>query len=80
MNITSLFAVTMFQGKKCRLKFDTSDTDNTDDQEQLKKKKKKRKVKQHTGHKGKSSFRDGNQVSRLRHQLKNSNCEIFLGK
>ena len=70
----------MFQGKKCRLKFDTSDTDKTDDEEQLKKKKKKRKVKQYTGYKGKTLCREGDQVGRLRHQPKNSKWQIFFGK
>ena len=70
----------MFQEKKCHLKFDTSDTDKTDDEEQLKKKKKKRKVKQYTGYKGKSLCRDSDQVGKLRHQLKNSNCENFFWK
>ena len=70
----------MFQGKKCHLKFDTSDTDKTDDEEQLKKKKKKRKVKQYTGNKGKILSRDSDQVGKPRHQLKNSNCEIFFVK
>ena len=70
----------MFQGKKCHLKFDTSDTDKTDDEEQLKKKKKKRKVKQYTGYKGKILSRDSDQVGKPRHQLENSNCEIFFVK
>ena len=70
----------MFQGKKCHLKFDTSDMDKTDNEEQLKKKKKKRKVKQYTGYKGKILSRDSDQVGKPRHQLKNSNCEIFFVK
>ena len=32
----------MFQGKKCHLKFDTSDTDKTDDEEQSKKRRRRR--------------------------------------
>ena len=74
------FSGNYVSGEKCHLKFDTSDMDKTDDEEQLKKKKKKRKVKQYTGYKGKILSRDSDQVGKPRHQLKNSNCEIFFVK